>query len=393
MADILITIEKSGYSGATFHRWSNSYAAGVAGDGLDGVEARNLALNLLMFENHLHLPHVAFDRVCIRTLPYQTGDAGSFRVFMPPGRGNGLRTPSGDGQALPWGWTFTIKKQTAFGRSGHAAYHGVLTSCDISVNSNNRLVLRSDSELCGQRMQEARYIMLNQEQLLLVPGATADFALDGLQRSVNFLSQGSVTYLHGLAVRTKYTKPECIVFRNDVVSLFESVALAMVALQEPPETIADEYLIDPIRWTFDAFAAVELGAKILREKLLEIGVPPYGVEDEGKCHFAAKTMDKVGALHVAEFNAQIWIQPGSAGRLFLKLPGSTRPKSDLADVLAEARPIVAALDEFRSAVAFNKPDTLLIPPVLAVAVPGLAWLDTFEPCDAATAAWLDKRTR
>jgi hypothetical protein len=104
-------------------------------------------------------------------------------------------------------------------------------------------------------------------------------------------------------------------------------------------------------------------------------------------------MDKVGALHVAEFNAQIWIQPGSAGRLFLKLPGSTRPKSDLADVLAEARPIVAALDEFRSAVAFNKPDTLLIPPVLAVAGLGLAWLDTFEPCDVATAAWLDKRTR
>ncbi len=393
MPDILITIEKEADFSGNVRRWSNSYLARVGSGNLDDADTRQLALNLVMFENHLHLPFVSFKRVSLRAIPYQTATAGTFRVFMPEGRANGQRVPNIAGDVLPFQFVFTVKKQTGRGRSGHLAYHGVLTSCDVSVNTNERWVLRGDSDLCGQRMTEARYIMLNEESKLLVPGVTADYQLAGPQRFVNFLSQGSVTLLHGLDVRQRHSKPTCVEFRDQADTLFSTVADAMMALQDPPENIVDEIYVDPIRWTFDAIGAAESGAKQLREKLVNIGSPPYGIDETEKCHFAAKTLDKISALQIAEAKAKIWVDPNSAGTSFLKMPGPTRPKSDLDDVLAEARPVVAALDEFRSAVAFFPEDTLM--PRDPLTGPVLGWLTgaQFEPCDAATAAYLLSRMR
>ncbi len=104
-------------------------------------------------------------------------------------------------------------------------------------------------------------------------------------------------------------------------------------------------------------------------------------------------MDKISALSIAEQKAKIWSDPNSAGTQFLKMPGPTRPKNDLDAVLAEAQPIVAALDEFRSAVAFFPEDTLMPPD--PVTSPFLGWLTgaQFEPCDQATAAYLLSRMR
>jgi hypothetical protein len=393
VANILITIEKFASFSGDGVQWSNSYAARVSGDALDGDEARNLALNLLMFENHLHLPSVNFKRICIRVLPYEQGASNTFRAFMPQGRANGLRIANNGGEVLPFPYVFTVKKQTGHGRSGHLAYHGVLTSCDISVNSDERFVLRGDSDLCGQRMAEARYIMLNQENLLLVPGATADFQLVAGQRFVNFLSQGSVSILHGLNQKRKFLKQPCKNFQAIVNGMFDGVCDAVMALQVPPKNIEGLILVDPVRWTYDSIVAGKGLAKSLIKQLQDLSGANPASSTADRCAFGPRVMDKMSALHKVVKEAENVEMPDSSSTQFLKTPGSTRPPDDLDAVLVEVQAVVSAFDEFRSAVTFLSPEAIEPPPLTVSVIERLSAILGFFPCDEATSDYQWEQVR
>jgi hypothetical protein len=290
---------------------------------------------------------------------------------------------------MPLSWALHVKKQTGKGRSGHIAYRGVLHSCDLTLTGHKRIGLKADSDLCGARFNGYRNALLGLESLLVVPGPDENNVIVKDQRPCNGLFVGGPQHQAGLTQRHRYTKPKCLRWQGKVEGNFQLGADCLARLLDVSITIGDEIYIEPLRDIFNRIVGLLGEGKAIQKAFDALMEDPNGLDEKDKCRFAEKTVIHINVLDGLAKLVEGWVDEQGPASQLLKGPSPTRSRDKLQPVLDIVCDAVSIWDYFRTQVAFDPAETLLVPSPQAMLAANLNRGSDWVACDPATQQWLD----